>query len=218
VQTELRADVTHLIGLWSSGDRAAESKVFDALYRLMRQRAAFAMRSQRDGDMLSPTLLVHEAYLSLSGSIARGNFSVKDRSHFLKLAGRVMRNLVVDHVRAERAQSRGSGMERVEWNDSLMGVNQQPELILAVAAALDRLAVDNPRAAQLVEMRFFAGLSEQEVAEALQMSVRNARRYWTVAKTRLHEILSRDSTRPAAPGMFPDLASRAHTARVPYAD
>ncbi len=189
IDIEHQRDLTQLIDLWSTGDRKAENQLFESLYRIMRSKAAYAMRSNRSGDSMSPTLLVHEAYLSLSKTISRGNFSVRDRSHFLKLASRVMRNLVVDHARAKKTQNRGSGMERVPWSDSLAGASDNPERIIAVATALEKLAATHPQAAQLAELRFFTGMSECEIAEVMEMSPRSVRRYWNVAKARLFEIL-----------------------------
>ena len=189
IETEHQQDLTQLIDLWRTGDKQAGNQLFESVYCIMRSKAAYAMRSSRPDDSMSPTLLVHEAYVSLSKTISRGRFSVHDRRHFLKLTSRVMRNLVVDHARARRAQNRGNGMDRVPWSDSLIGASDNPEQIIAVATALEKLAETHPESARLAELRFFTGMSESEIAEVMEMSPRSVRRHWSVAKTRLFEIL-----------------------------
>jgi len=131
-------------------------------------------------------LLVNEAYLAMAKSRKR---LVSDRSHFVKLAGRMMRNFLIDRARMRKAAVHGGGMRRVDWNECLVRTEADADRILAVAAALEDLEKQSPALARLVEMRFFNGLTEEEIAALTGVATRTVRRQWRVARTRLHESL-----------------------------
>ncbi len=183
--------VTQLINAWQSGDADAETRLFETLYRTLRGKALQALRRDHHANSLSPTTLVHEAYLSLNKS---KQLTVHDRDHFLKLAGRVMRNLVVDHARRRRALIHGGDLQRADWQEDWGRIGavrtaSDAEQILAVASAIDRLAAHSPHLAELVELRFFSGFTEDEIAAIRGVATRTVRRQWAIAKAHLYESL-----------------------------
>ncbi|MGH9663564.1 MAG: ECF-type sigma factor [Bryobacteraceae bacterium] len=183
-------DITRLIGEWRAGDRSAENRLFESLYETLHCRALQCLRRERDDHSLGPTRLVHDAYLALAKS---RRMEARDREHFMRLASRVMKHLVIDHARARKAVSNGGGLERVEWNERASATRPGTELPLIVAEAMRSLASRSPQLARLVELRYFCGFSEEEVAGILGVSVRTVKRQWAVAKARLLEAL--DGTR-----------------------
>lgn len=149
--------------------------VYDELRRIARQQLAV----ETAGHTLSPTALVHEAYLRLAGQ-SPGRWS--DRAHFLAVAAQAMRRVLVDHARRHRAAKRGGGVRRLTLDEATIAVEQQADLLLALDAALDRLGALEARLCRVVECRFFAGLTEQETAEALRVTDRTVRRDWVKAR------------------------------------
>jgi RNA polymerase sigma factor (TIGR02999 family) len=180
------APITHLIGDWRAGDRAAENRVFDSLYCSLRAQALHCLRRETAGHSLSPTLLVNEAYIVLS-RVRR--LDVNDRDHFIRIISRIMKNLLVDRARERKALIRGGGMKHVDWESATMRTESDADRILAVAAAVEELAARSPELARLVELRFFCGFTEVETAEIQGSSPRTVRRQWAVARTRLMETL-----------------------------
>jgi RNA polymerase sigma factor (TIGR02999 family) len=140
----------------------------------------------RDGGTLQTTGLVHEAYLKLVDQ-ARAGWN--DRAHFLALASLAMRHVLVDRAKARVAQKRGGGRRRLSLDDTQIAVDDQPEAILQLHEALDRLAARDPRLARVVEMRFFGGLTEEEIAAALDVTARTVQRDWTKARVLLRRAL-----------------------------
>lgn len=171
-----------------SGDRAAESQLFDILYDDLRRLAAHYMKGERPSHTLQPTALVNEAYLRIFGD---ERVAIHDRHHFLSLAGAVMRRLLVDHARAHLAAKRGAGVAPATLDEHFHYDSSDPARYLALDQALTRLHAIDPRQCQIVEMRFFAGLSEDEIAEALSISERTVKRDWRVARVWLHAELTR---------------------------
>jgi len=152
-------------------------RLFDAVYQELRQLAR-AVMGRRDGT-LTPTALVHEAYLRLS---AGAEVAWENRAHFLGIAARAMRQVLVDHARARSAAKRGGGLRRVTL-DSKMGIAGGAELeLLDLTRALDRLAAEDGRMSQVVELRIFAGLTMKEVAHVLKISKRTADGDWAMAR------------------------------------
>ncbi len=174
--------ITRLIQDWQRGDESAERTLFDLLYKRLHQLALSCLRSERAGNSLGPTALVHEAYLRFN---AGAELQIVDRNHFLALAARVMRRIVVDHARARRTAKRGGDEVQVEMQDNLVSRQQDADTILAVDRALDQLSATAPRQARIVELRYFAGYSIDEAAAVLGISSRTARREWQVARVRL---------------------------------
>ena len=183
--------VTQLINAWQSGDADAETRLFETLYRTLRSKALQALRNDHHANSLSATMLIHETYLSLNKS---SRLTIHDRDHFLKLAGRVMRNLVVDHARRRRAIIHGGELQRIDWQEDWGRVGAvcttgDADQILAVAAAIDQLAAHSPHLAELVELRFFIGFTEEEIAAIRSVAARTVRRQWAIAKAYLYESL-----------------------------
>jgi len=177
-----QGEITRLITDWQRGDKAAENALFEALYHKLHSLALQCLRSEPIGQSLGPTALVHEAYLRFHRS---ERIELTNRAHFLALAARVMRRVLVDRARARRSEKRGGDLVRVDEPDSLIKTESDADKILAVDVALDELTRQSPRQAQLVELRYFAGFSLEESAAVMDISERTARREWQVARTRL---------------------------------
>jgi len=173
----------------SSGDRDAEEQLIRHIYRDLRRLAARYLRGERANHTLQPTALVHEAYLRLVGA---GNVQWEGRSHFFRVAANIMRRILVDYARNMKAEKRGGQVVKVPLEEFLGAADQLRETIVDVDRALDRLAAIDERQAKVVEMRFFAGLSEEEIARALRLSKRTVTREWTMAKAWLRGELGAD--------------------------
>jgi len=184
------ADITGLLLAWGAGDRAALDALVPAVYDALRAQAARALRREAEGHTLSTTALVHEAYLRL---VDQARVRVESRAHFYGVAARVMRQILVDHARARGAAKRGgqAGDARhlVTLGDADAATGEPAADVLAVHEALDRLAALDPEQARLVELRYFAGLTIAETAEALGVSPATANRKWAVASTWLRREL-----------------------------
>ncbi len=146
------------------------------------------MGHERVGHTLQPTALVNEAYLKL---IDIRQVQWQDRAHFFAMSARVMRRVLVDCARARGYQKRGAGAQKVTLDEEHMGAAESAADVLALDDALDALAAIDPRKEQVVEMRYFGGLSIEETAEALGVSVRTVKRDWTMAKLWLHRELKK---------------------------
>jgi RNA polymerase sigma factor (TIGR02999 family) len=173
------ADITVLLQEAASGDRAREQELFDAVYSELRRLASFAMRSERSDHTLQPTALVHEAYLRLVGA---SKLSYEGRRHFYNLAAQTMRNILIDHARAQMAAKRGAGARQVELTETSAVQINQPEQLLAIHNALDQLKELDPRQAKIVELRYFCGLSVPETASILEVSEKTVKREWSFAR------------------------------------
>lgn len=156
-----------------------EPQLFELINSELRRLARACMRRERADHTLQPTALVNEAFLRMSGG---GHVAWEDRAHFLATAARVMRQILVDYARGRRAAKRTGDRNRVELNDSMAISESNPELLLAIDAALDGLRELDQRAADVVEMRFFAGLTVDETAEALSLSQKTVKRDWEFAR------------------------------------
>lgn len=152
------------------------------MYLRLHSLAVQCLKSERPGHTIGATALVHEAYLRFETS---ERLDIVDRSHFLALAARVMRRILVDKARARQTDRRGNDPAAVELTDALVKTDADAEGILAVDRALDRLAEQSARLAQLVELRYFAGYTFEESAVVLGLSARTVRRDWQIARTRL---------------------------------
>lgn len=185
-------EITRLISEWQRGDKAAESALFDALYQKLHAIAVHCIRTEPVAQSLGATGLIHEAYLRLDRS---EDLQIADRSHFLALAARVMRRILVDRARARRAIKRDADLqplsEEIAWFHNTADIDE----IISVDRALDVLCTRSPRQGRFVEMRFFGGFSLDESAAALHISTRHARREWDVARLRLREAI--DGLKPA---------------------
>jgi RNA polymerase sigma factor (TIGR02999 family) len=179
------ADVTALLLAWSNGDEAARSRLFEAVYDELRLLARGRLRRERPDHSLAPTVLVHEAYLKL---IDQRRVHWQNRAHFYSMAGHLMRRILVDHARARAAVKRG-GNARIPLDDVDVGVAPPDVDVLALDAALDKLASVDRRQSELVELRFFAGLTVEEAAVALDVAPITVKRDWALARAWLFREL-----------------------------
>jgi RNA polymerase sigma factor (TIGR02999 family) len=180
-------DVTGLLQRASDGDPVAFDAVFPVVYDQLRGMAHRQLRRENVGHTLGTTALVHEAYLRL---VDQRQSRFKDRAHFFAIAATAMRRILVDHARRHGALKRGAGARRVPLDSvDLLAVEDRADLLVALDAALVRLADLDARQAKVVECRFFGGLTEDETAEALGVSARTVKRDWAKARSWLYADL-----------------------------
>ena len=173
-------ELTMLLAAARQGDQDASGQVFSLLYDDLRRLARSRLRQHQTMTMLDTTSLVHESYLKLVGS---ASLPIEDRHHFFAYAARVMRSVIVDYARARQTERRGGDAEQVVLDTALGEQLAAPETdVLRVHDALEVLAQADARLAQVVEMRYFGGLTEPEIAEALGVSERTVRRDWDKAR------------------------------------
>jgi RNA polymerase sigma-70 factor (ECF subfamily) len=184
------ASVTELLVRARSGDSAALADVFPLIYDELRRLAQAQLRQEPDGHTLSPTALVHEAYMRL---IDYTRVEWANRAHFMAVASTAMRRILVDHARGHRSLKRGSGRRPISIDDVELGTEERAELLVAIDEALGRLKRVEPRQAQVVECRFFGGMTEEETAEALGIGLRTVKRDWARAKTWLHREIGAEA-------------------------
>ena len=188
------SDITGLLAQWRDGDPAVEAQivasVYDELHRIARRYA----NGERAGHSLQATALVNEAYLRLV--VQRSSW--KNRAHFFGVAATVMRRILIDHARRDRAGKRGDGMPHVALDDSCVERSPHAGLssehldnVIAVDNALTKLAAVHPRQSRIVELRFFAGMSSKEIAEVLGIGERTVDREWAVAQAWLYAHMRR---------------------------
>jgi RNA polymerase sigma factor (TIGR02999 family) len=175
-------NITGLIAAWRRGDKAAENALFEALYARLHGIALRCIQGQVPSQSLGATALIHEAYLRFHRS---ERLNVADRNHFLRLAAKVMRQILVDRARARHSEKRGGDQVRVEETEQLVRTEADAIEILAVDRALGSLKRQSPRQAQVVELRYFAGYSLEETALVLGIAERTVKRDWDAARTRL---------------------------------
>jgi len=179
-------DVTRLLVAWKDGDRSALDDLMPLVERELRLRARGHLRRERPGHLLQTTALLNEAYLRL---VRQKDVTWQNRAHFFAIASQAMRRILVDHAKTQRRQKRGGGAPVVSLDDVAVMSPQRSEELLALDAALHKLAAFDERKARLVEMRYFAGLSVEETAEAMGVSVATVMRDWRVAKAWLQREL-----------------------------
>ena len=166
------ADVTLLLQQWSDGDQDALNRLVSVMYAELRRLAHHRLRREAAG-VLNTTGLVHDAYLKLI-DVRQARF--RDRGHFLSMASRVMRRLLVDHARARRAAKRGGEAQPIELDEELVISEQNADDLAALDEALQKLEAVDPRQGQILEQRYFGGLSLEETAEALGISLATVKR------------------------------------------
>lgn len=172
--------VTQMLGALVAGDDSAASRLLPLVYEELRSLAGNMMRGERPDHTLQPTALVHEAYVRLVGA---GQTDWQGRIHFLAVASRAMRRLLINHARDRHAAKRGGGdWARITLDEVVANAEERVVDVLALDEALERLAVISQRQARLVELRFFGGLSIQEAADALDLSPTTAKADWIIAR------------------------------------
>jgi RNA polymerase sigma factor (TIGR02999 family) len=176
-------DVTRLLEEIRGGNQRAESELVPLVYDELRRLAAHYMRQERPDHTLQATALVHEAYLRL---VKQREVSWQSKAHFFAIAGGLMRRILVDHARAHSRRKRGGTQQRVSLDEAPLFPEGRSEELIDLDKALTRLAEEQPRQSQIVELRFFAGLSVDEIAALLKISGKTVKRDWSVARAWLY--------------------------------
>lgn len=188
-------EITQLLQEMRKGNRTAAEQVLALLYNELHRLAESYMRRERPDHTLQPTALIHEAYLRLNGE----EIDWQNRAHFIGIAAHVMRQVLVDHARARGAERRAGGLQRVELREDLAVSPERLDEVLSVDAALTQLATENARQARVVEMRYFGGLSVEQIAVVLDIAPRSVKRDWALARMRLARELGWSAGTPEPP-------------------
>lgn len=180
------SDATLLLAAVEQGDPRAAAELLDLVYGELRRLAASKMAKEAPGQTLQPTALVHEAWLRLVGG---KNPKFENRAHFFSAAAEAMRRILIDRARRKLTQRHGGGCERVALEEQELAAPDADQQLLAVHEVLDKLAAKHPAQAEVVKLRYFAGMTSEEIAQVLGVSVATVGNYWTFARTWiLHEI------------------------------
>ena len=182
-------DVTRVLKAMGSGDPAAAEQLLPMLYAELHRLAASYMRRERSDHTLQPTALINEAYLRL----AKEKQAWQNREHFVGVAANVMRRVLIDHARAHNAAMRGGGVHRVDLEDDMVFSEERSGELLSLDCALNTLERLYPRQAKVVELRYFGGLSVEQIAVLLGIAPRSVKRDWSLARIWLHRELHGDS-------------------------
>lgn len=180
------SDVTRLLQDWSEGDPSALERLIPLVFNDLRQIAGRMFQRENDSHTLQPTALVNEVYLKL---MEQRKMSWQNRQQFFGVAGLMMRRILVDYAKARQAAKRGSGAVMVPLDEAMAAPELRGVDVVALDEALTRLAEIDPRQGQIVEMRFFMGLSHEEIADILEISVTTVKREWRTAKLWLYQEL-----------------------------
>ena len=185
-------DVTRILNAIEKGDERAVDRLLPAVYDELRRLAAWKLSQERPGQTLQATALVHEAYIRLVGSGAQ---SWKSRTHFFSAAAEAMRRILIENARRKQAIKHGGGHKKVDVDDAQLAIEQPSEDLIALSEALERLSKKDKIKADLVKLRFFAGLTSEQAADILGISHATAERYWDYARSWLRvEISKSDDT------------------------
>jgi RNA polymerase sigma factor (TIGR02999 family) len=177
------SDITPVLDRVAAGESQAAEDLLPLVYGELRKLAAARMADEPGYQTLQPTALVHEAWLRLSGSEPR---RWENRAHFFAAAAEAMRRILIDRARQKRALKRNAGTERIDLDRVYVAVQADDEVLLLVNDAMEKLSTQDPKSAELVKLRFFVGMSYQEAAQALGISERSGKRYWTFARAWLY--------------------------------
>jgi len=185
------SDVTRILSAIEQGDSHAADQLLPLVYNQLRQLAAQKLAQEKPGQTLDATALVHEAYLRLVESEQQGSFPPwSSRRHFFAAAAEAMRRILIDNARRKRTHKHGGGRQQVNLDGVAALTTRPTDDLLALDDALTRLAVEDPVKAELVKLRYFAGLSVQQAAHALGISRATADRYWAYAKVWLYQAVT----------------------------
>ena len=182
-------DVTKILAQVESGDPQAAGELLPLVYEELRKLAAARLAHERPGQTLGATALVHEAYLRLVGPADEAPPQWKGRGYFFAAAAEAMRRLLIEQARRKKRLRHGGDRRRIDLDSQLVVSNGSDQSLLAINDALERLALDEPEAASVVKLRYFAGLTMEETAEAMNISVRTTHRHWTYARAWLYQQL-----------------------------
>ena len=181
------ANRVNAVGDFRAGTREEIDRLVPLLYKELREIAHRHLSQRRDGATLNTTALVNEAYLKL---VDQSRAQWNDRVHFLSLAALAMRHILIDRAKASASIKRGGAQHRVTLDEETIGIDDEPDALLQINDALDRVAVIDPRLARIVEYRFFGGLTNQEIAVAVGITERTVERDWIKARMLLREMLA----------------------------
>jgi RNA polymerase sigma factor (TIGR02999 family) len=181
------APITDLLLQASGGDAAAIDRLLPVVYDQLHRIAHRALQGERSGHTLGTTGVVHEAYLKL---VDQTRVGWRDRAHFFAVAALAMRRILVDYARRHRRAKRGGGASVVTLDEGVVSLDERAENLVALDEALTRLSELNPRLSRVVECRFFGGLTEEEIAEALGVTTRTVKRDWAKARGWLYQELT----------------------------
>lgn len=180
--------ITRILEQVANGDERAVDELLPVLYLELKKLANYHLGQERPDHTLQPTALVHEAYLKMAG---QDRIEWKNKAHFMAIASRVMRQVLVDHVRGRAAKKRGGNAQRITLDEALTPPTGPPTMdLLALDKSLTRLGENHPEKASLVEMRFFGGLKVGEIAEIMGVTSRTVVRHWKFAQAWLYQDLS----------------------------
>jgi RNA polymerase sigma factor (TIGR02999 family) len=184
------SDVTQILTAIEQGDTKAADKLLPLVYEELRRLAAMKMSRESLGQTLQATALVHEAYIRLVGSEGR---NWKSRTHFFAAAAEAMRRILIDNARRKQRLKHGGGQQKIDLYEIESAIEEPSEDIIALDEALEKLAMEDPMKADLVKLRYFAGLTMQQAAEMLSISSATADRYWSYARAWLFDKINKCS-------------------------
>jgi len=191
IPAPMRQEVTQLLGDWSNGDERALEKLFPLVQPELHRLAHHYMSRERPGHTLQTTAILNEAYLRL---VDNTKPVWQGRTHFIAAAAQLMRRIMVDHARERHSLKRGGGALKVTLDEGALVTETRSQELLNLDEALERLAVQDARKSQIVELRYFGGLTVEETSEFLKLSPRTVEREWTIAKAWLYRELSEKET------------------------
>jgi len=180
------SNATVLLSGAEQGDSRAADQLLDLVYGELRRLAAYKLGREAPGQTLQPTALVHEAWLKLVGA---GEQKFKNHKHFFAVAAEAMRRILIDRARRRKTQRHGGQCERVELWETRLAAPAEDDQLLAVNEALEKLEGQHPAQAQVVKLRYFGGMTNEEVAQALNISVSTVKTYWTFARAWLFDAI-----------------------------
>lgn len=183
-----QSEITQILNQWNQGDDAVKEELLRFVYSELKRQARYLMSRERSNHTLQPTALVHEAFMKLGDA---SGIVWENRAHFYGVASRLMRQILVDHARAHASDKRGNNPIHFSTDDVDVPVEERADSILIVDQALDRLAAIDERQAKIIEMRFFAGMTNAEIAETLDIGERTVVREWQSARLWLMRELSK---------------------------
>src|SRR5215471_17037847 len=185
--TALPSEVTQLLIAWSEGDRTALDQLMPILESELRRLASRLISKENPGHTLQTSALINEAYLRL---VDQKNVQWQNRAHFFAVSAQIMRHILIDHARNHRYAKRGAGARKVELDEATLLPERRAAELVALDDALRELAAVDPRKSEVVELRFFGGLSIEEAAEVMKISTPTVQREWRRARAWLHRALS----------------------------
>jgi len=180
-------EITELLEQWSGGNQAALDRLYPLVYEELRRLARSYMRREPKGHTLQTTALINEAYVRL---VDQHSVRWQNRSHFFAISAQIMRRILVDHARQHLQAKRGGGAKRISLDEVMIVAKERSEEVLMLDEALANLARLDPRRSQVVELRYFAGLNNSEIASVLQISENTVMRDWNLARAWLYQQLS----------------------------